>query len=456
MSTSLVDDAPLTSFHKRLTLYTTGGPFLDGYILSIIGVALMQLGPQFHLTAFWSGLIGTSTLVGLFLGGLIFGYVTDLVGRHVMYTIDLAVILIFSIWQAFADSPLELAILRFILGVAVGADYPIATSLLAEFAPRKHRGMMLGILQAMWYFGALVAYLVGYLLLATGPDAWRWMLASSAIPAFALIFMRWGTPESPRWLIKKNRIDEAREVVKKVYGPDADITDLESQTKKWGFRALFQREYLKRTLYVGLFWMLLITPSFALSTFGPEILQVLNMKQQGAPFIGTAVISLFFLLGDIPALWLINKLGRRRLVIWSFAIMTLGLLIIGALPDASAWIIFTGFVIYAFFSGGPSILTWIYPNELFPTEVRASAVGVATAISRIGSFIGTFLVPFGIVSIGIGPMVLIGAGLTFLGFLISVAWAPETTGQTLDEASSAENPNSLSQKERVLSGNQTK
>ncbi|MBA4541531.1 MFS transporter [Thermoactinomyces daqus] len=435
---SVVENAPLTSFHKRLTLYTSGGPFLDGYILSIIGVALTQIEPEFHLNAFWTGMIGASTLVGFFLGGLVFGYVTDLIGRHVMYTIDLVVIMIFSVWQAFADGPLELSILRFLLGIAVGADYPIATSLLAEFAPRKHRGGMLGVLQASWYLGALVAYLVGYLLLLLGSGAWRWMLASSALPAFILIFMRKGTPESPRWLLKKNRIREAREVLQEVYGTDADIHKWEAQGKKTRFNKLFQGGYLIRTTYIGLFWMITIIPSFAIYTFGPEIMESINLNKPELSFIGTAVISFFFFIGNIPALLLLYKIGRRPLIIVSFLVMALGLLLVGLFPKGPIWITIIGFVIYAFFTGGPSVLTWIYPNELFPTEVRATAVGVATAISRVGSFIGTFLLPYALRSIGIGPTVLIGAGLTFIGVLISIAWAPETKGKTLAEASTVE------------------
>lgn len=432
---SLVEDAPLTSFHKRLTLYTSGGPFLDGYILSIIGVALVQIGPQFHLNAFWSGIIGSSTLVGLFLGGLIFGYVTDIIGRHVMYTLDLVVIMIFSIWQSFAADPLELSVFRFLLGIAVGANYPIATSLLAEFAPRKHRGAMLGVLQSMWYLGALVAYIAGYFFLSLGPDAWRWMLASSALPAFILIFMRKGTPESPRWLMKKNRVEEAREVVQEIYGSDADIHKWEARGKKTRISKLFEGGYLIRTTYIGLFWMITIIPSFAIYTFGPQIMASLNLDQPRLSFIGTAVVSLFFFIGNIPALLLLYKIGKRPLIIGSFAVMTLGLLLVGFFPKGPVWVTFVGFAIYAFFSGGPSVLTWIYPNELFPTEVRATAVGVATAISRVGSFIGTFLLPYALESIGIGPTVLIGAGLTFLGVLISVSWAPETKGKTLAEAS---------------------
>src|SRR5579863_9608822 len=141
---SIVEESPLTPFLKRLTLYSSGGPFLDGYILVIIGIALMQLGPQLKLDNFWKGLIGASALVGLLVGGAVFGYVTDLMGRQLMYQVDLIAVIVLSIAQMLVTSPRELVLLRFLIGIAVGADYPIATSLMAEFSPKKYRGVMLG------------------------------------------------------------------------------------------------------------------------------------------------------------------------------------------------------------------------------------------------------------------------------------------------------------------------
>jgi putative MFS transporter len=431
-----MEDSPFTSFHKRLTINSAGGPFIDGYILSIIGIALTQMGTQLHLNAFWSGLIGASALAGIFIGGFFLGYLTDLIGRKVMYIAGLAITIVFSILQMFVHTPLELCILRFVIGIAIGADYPIATSLLAEFAPRKQRGLMLGSLILMWYVGATVADVVGYFLLGMGDTSWKWMLGSGAIPALILLLMRLGTPESPRWLISKGQFDKARVVVKRVFGQEADIDGLiEESTEKTRFSKMFEPGYLKRTLFVGFFWMFQIIPLFAIYTFGPQILDAFHLGKGDISFIGEAVISFFFLLGCIPALFLVNTMGRRPLIIWCFVFMTLGLLILGVFPNASIWVIIGGFAIYAIFSGGPNVLDFIYPNELFPTEIRASAVGVATAISRIGSFIGTFVLPYSLDKIGVGPTMLIGAGITLLGLIVSIAWAPETRGLTLAETS---------------------
>mgnify|MGYP000305582361 FL=1 len=105
------------------------------------------------------------------------------------------------------------------------------------------------------------------------------------------------------------------------------------------------------------------------------------------------MVSLFFLIGSIPAMFWLNSMGRRPLLIRSLALMAVGLVILGVFPDAPIYVIILGFGLYAFFSGGPGILQWLYPNELFPTEVRASAVGIAIAFSRIGTIIATYGTP---------------------------------------------------------------
>ncbi|QDR79418.1 MFS transporter [Sporomusa termitida] len=431
-----VEDSPLTPFLKKLAVYTSGGPFLDGYILTIIGMALLQLQPELQLDSFWTGMIGAAALIGLLVGGAVFGYVTDLTGRQFMYKIDLIGIIIFSILQMFITTAGELVFLRFLIGLAVGADYPIATALLAEFSPRRYRGAMMGLLASAWYAGAVAAGIAGYLLLQTGPDAWRWMLGSAAIPALILVSGRWGTPESPRWLASKGQTGEALAVIKQVYGPHASLQDLdEGATEKTRLRKLLEPDYLKKTLFVGLFWTFQVAPCFAIYTFAPQILAAFRLGSGNDWIIGYAVINIFFLTGTLASIYLVNCFGRRPLIIWSFSFMTLAMFVLGIAPGAPAWLIFCGFAVYAFFSGPPSALDWIYPNELFPTSIRASAVGVVTAISRIGAAIGTFALPYSLQTLGISTTMLLSTLLTFLGLVVCVAWAPETRGLTLKEAS---------------------
>lgn len=430
---NVIDESPLTPFLKRLCLYCSGGPFLDGYILVIIGPALVQLAPHLHLDAYWSGMIGAASLAGLFAGGLLFGYLTDLIGRKVMYTLDLIVLCVGSILQVFITTPLELVILRFIIGIAVGADYPIATSLLAEFAPAKQRGWMLGSLMVWWYVGATVADIVGYLFIDM-PGGWQWMLGVAALPAVLLVIGRWGTPESPRWLLSKNRVDEARAVVKQVYGAEADIEAVNQTVEPTRLGKLFEPAYLKRVILVGGYWMCQIVPGYAIYTFGPTILEMFGLGEGKDAMLANIAITMFFFIGLFPALKWVNSWGRRPLIISNFVFMTIGMLILALFPHASSWVIMAGFAIYALANGGPNILQWTYPNELFPTEVRASAVGLGTSISRIGACVGTYLLPNWLQAYGLATTMFIMTGVTAVGLVICIALAPETKGLTLAQA----------------------
>lgn len=436
MKPHALDDAPLSGFHKRLAVYAAGGPFLDGYILSSIGIALVVAGPQLHLSVTMEGLIGAGALIGMLFGGAISGFLTDRFGRQVMYTLDLGFIAIISILQSFVTEGWMLLIARILIGAAVAADYPMASSLLTEFAPRKYRGPFLSGLVCMFFVGAAAAYFVGDTVMRLmGDDGWRWFLASSAVPAVILLILRLGTPESPRWLISQGRHEDAEQVLTKVYGPHvtaADITPAQNSTVTW--RDLLGRGYLARLAYVVTFYTCSNIPVFAIYTFGPDILGAFGMSGI-SDNIGAAVLEFLFLVGVVAALCVINRTGRRRMVIWGSLLAGFSLLVLGIAPNAPTYILVIAFTGFAIFNGGPQVLTWVYPNELFPTAVRATAVGMITALTRVGSAVGVFLVPLSLQHVGIGGTMIIAGALLLFAAAVSVPWAPETTELNLDQAS---------------------
>lgn len=433
------DDAPLSRFHKRLAVFTAGGPFLDGYILSIIGVAMVQLAPEFDMSASTQGLVGAAALIGIFFGAFVGGWATDKLGRHLLFTIDLIALVVCSVAQGFVGSVAWLVVLRFLIGVAVGADYPIATSLLAEFTPRRYRGKLLGAFVTTWFLGAATAYVVGQFLLDVD-NGWRWMLASAALPGLVIVIARMGTPESPRWLATNGREEEALEVIHKVYGDHVTLEDLQAADQaeteeQVGLRALISAGYGKRMAFISIFWTCSIVPLFAVYAFSPAILSALNLGDNLA-HVGSAAITILFLVGCLVAVALVERMGRRPLIIHSFLWSGVALFALGVFPNAASGVILALFAAYAVLIGGTQILQWVYPNELFPTEIRGSAVGLASSLSRIGAAVGTYLVPIALSGIGIGPTMLLGGLITLVGAAVSLAWAPETRGKTLAECAS--------------------
>ncbi|MDO5060671.1 MAG: MFS transporter [Actinomycetaceae bacterium] len=426
-----LDDVEMTPFLRKVTLFSSGGPFLEGYVLSIIGVALIQLTPALNIDAHMAGILGIASLVGLFVGAAGGGYLTDLIGRKKMFVLDLVTIIILSILCMFVADAWQLALLRFLIGVTIGADYPIATSMIAEFTPRRYRSHSMGVIAAMWYIGANVAYLVGYFLIDIA-GGWRWMLGSAVIPCIIILLGRVSIPESPRWLYSKGRIEEANNIVHQLFGEDVELEDEETVQTSWA--KIFQPAYLKRVLFVGIIWLCQAIPMFAVYTFGPKIIESFGLStSHGEALIGELVIGLFFMSGTIPAMFLAESWGRRPLIIVCFAVMSGALAVLGWWPAAPMLVVVACFGIYALFSGGPGNLEWLYPNELFPTDIRASAMGVAMALSRIGTVVSIYGLPAFLETYGTGPTMLVGAGISVLGFLVSWAWAPETKGYTLAE-----------------------
>ncbi|TYL49893.1 MFS transporter [Nocardioides sp. BGMRC 2183] len=436
MTHSVIDEAPYTGFHRRMLLQSAGGPFLDGYILTIIGVVLGAISTELDLTGTETGMVGAAALIGLFLGGFIFGRLTDIIGRKLMYTLDLAALLVGSVLCLFIQDLWHLLALRLFLGVAVGADYPIATAMLSEWLPRKERGRAMGLLMVWWFTGALAAAVAGFAIVQTaGDDAWRWVLASSALPAAIIMIARHNTPESPRWLVANGHREAARGCIERALGhrcTEAELDVLASgESSGSAYAAIFRPPYLRRTAFVSLFWTFQIIPLFALYTFAGTLLEGFGIED-GA--MGELFISGMFLIGLIPAVMLIDRIGRRPLIVWSFAAMTVPFAVLGLAPDAGVVLVFVCFAVYALFSGGPSILEWAYPTELFPTDIRGTAVGFATSFSRIGAAVGTFLLPIALDEFGTGSTMLAMSVVTFLGFLVCLAWAPETKGRSLSDA----------------------
>ncbi|MGI6246851.1 MAG: MFS transporter [Pseudochelatococcus sp.] len=433
-----IEDVQLNGFHQLLTIRSGGGWVMDGYILSIIGVALIQLSADLQLTNFWQGMVAASALIGIFFGGFLGGWLTDRLGRRKLYFVAPALFLVCSLAQFWVESGIALFLLRFMIGIGVGIEYPVAGSLLVEFLPRKERGPRLAALTILWFAGAALAYIVGNLILAYGgDDAWRWVLASPAVIGVFLLLVRIGTPESPRWLLSKGRTAEAERVIKKVYGPSFSLRNLpeEPAEQSMSFKTLLHSGYGKRMFFVAVFWSCSVIPVFAVYAFAPKVLQALNLTGEWASY-GSVAITLLFVVGCIIATQLINVIGRRSLVIHSFLWSGLSLLALGYFSSGGEWLVLILFGAYAVFIGGAQVLQLVYPNEIFPTEIRAFAVGMGASLSRIGAAIGTWLVPISLDAIGIGNTMYAAAAVSFVGLAVSAALAPETRSLSLQEAAS--------------------
>lgn len=435
-----VEDVSLNGFHQRLTVSVGGASLMDGYILSIIGIALVQMTANLQLTNFWQGMIATSALLGIFAGGLFSGWLTDKFGRRKIVFVAPVIFLICSILQFWTDSPMMIFMLRFLIGIAIAIDYSAATSLFVEFVPKKYRGSRLASFTILWFAGAAMAYIFGDIIVRVmGNEGWRWALSSSVIIGVILLLSRLGTVESARWLITKNRSSDAENVIKKVYGNQFSLVNLpkEPTSAKLSLGDMLRMGYGKRLMFVIVFWTCAIIPVFAVYAFAPKVLAALKLEGDWAAY-GSVAITLLFVIGCILGTKLIDVLGRRKMLIHSFLWSGLALLLLGTFSDSSEMVVLVFFGAYALLIGGAQVLELVYPNEIFPTELRPYAMGWAVSATRIGAAIGIFLVPMSLETIGIGNTMYVAAAVTLIGLIVSVAWAPETKSKDLSEAAALE------------------
>lgn len=261
-----LDDAPLNRFHIKIAALTFGAHLTEGYILGSIGYSLNSMKQSLPMDTFWTGMLGSSALLGVFLGSLIFGCLSDKIGRQRVFLCSFLIITVASFLQFFVPSIAMLCLLRLIIGIGIGGDFAVGHAILAEIAPRKYRGVLLGSFSAIWTVGYVVANVLGMQFADASPDAWRWLLASACVPAFLVVILRKGTPESPRWLMSKGRSQEAQAIVTKHFGKNIEIRQEEPKdcvVNSGNFSRLFSRELIGRTFFNATFFVCLVIPYYA-------------------------------------------------------------------------------------------------------------------------------------------------------------------------------------------------
>ncbi|MCX2730707.1 MFS transporter [Saccharopolyspora sp. NFXS83] len=440
MTSNSVADTTRSSIDRkrfliRLTIVVAGGMFIDGYVLGIVGTVIGTITTDLDMSVYGEGLIGAAALIGIFAGGPLGGWAADKFGRKPMFTIDLAMFVVGSVLQFFVDSSWQLFVVRLLMGVAIGAEYSISWPLMAEFAPARLRGRCLSFAEVAWYIGFVVAFVVGFALTALDAD-WRVILGTSTVPAVILFLGRLGVPESPRWLMSKGRIEEARRIADTWIEDEADRADITGEQQRQGtFRMLFSPQYWRATTFISVFWFCTVTPYFAIATFSASVLSHYGLGEDG--LVGAIGVNGVALLGVVVSCLLIERIGRRKLTIPQQWVCAVVLVVIALWGSAPPLIVLGCFLVFAFANAMCTALTGVYPGEVLPTELRGIGTGFGTAISRVGAAIGTFLFPWSMQDLGAGTTMLVAAGICVVGALVSQALAPETAGRTLTEISAA-------------------
>lgn len=405
------------------------GEFIDGYDLLVIGAALLYLKPALHLTTGQVSLVTAAAFIGAAVGLLIFGDLTDRLGRRAIFLVNLVFFVVASITAAFVDSVWQLIAIRFLIGVAVGMDIPTSHAFLAEIAPRRSRGRIAGSLpNVMWLLGAITSVLLA---LALGPilgdDTWRWLFGLAAVPAALVLIARQFLPESPRWLLARGRDAEAARVIAE-YG-------LETPTgtgDRREYRLLWRKPTRNR--------LLAITAFFALQAFGGAVATVANPLVLSSTGLGkehTLQFSLIVysvgLVAVLSGSLLIDRVDRRMygvLACLGVFLAAIGIATAGRHSSAALIVFFALFSFLTWF--GPGVLSWVWSAEAFPTAVRGLGSGVAQAAARLAIAANVSLVPallprWGLTTVGFYSVAYLAAA-AIAAFTPSFA----TTGRELE------------------------
>jgi putative MFS transporter len=446
MDFSALDQAAVRRFQRKTTVLSAASMFLDGYDITVIGIALPYLVTQWHISAALQGVVAASTVVGMLVGALIVGRLTDLFGRRRMYLFTLLCFIVFAALAAGSQNVWELIAFRFLLGLGLGADYPVSSTLLAEFSSTARRGRQLTTLVANWFFGSLVAYVMGIVFIPVGSTAWRWILLLGAVIAVVVAIMRRTIPESPRWLQERGRDADAREVLAQLTGNQTESAPPAAQHQTNGteqaqqphsrWSELFSRHLIRTTVFVCVFWFAYDVAFYGITAYNPTILSGLTNGSVLASRLGSALIALLGLIGAGIGVSLVDRWGRRPLIILSFSGLTASLIALAVEPNPAFAALVALFAFAELFSNmGPGVLDMLYPTELFPTRVRSAGTGLATAVSRVGSILGIVAFPQLMASWGLSRALWLFVAAGILGLVICIWLAPETRGRTLEEAS---------------------
>ncbi|MUN30032.1 MFS transporter [Sulfuracidifex metallicus] len=442
-----LDSKKFGVFHIK-SLFTTGmGVFSDGYLLSSISLVILFILSSFGISKssssyeFWLGVLSGTVFIGAALGAVLFGFLANR-GRKTFYGVDVMLMTIGAILQAFATSPAELAIIRFIVGIGTGADYVLSPLIMAEHSNAKDRGKLIAVgFGLMWSLGAITASLefLGMDALSIPHDLmWRIILGAGAIPAASVIYLRRKVPETTRFLLRiKGDVGKFQTVVKEITGQEVKVNDnlMDSNT----FSSYFSK-FGKVFVMASVLWFLFDLTGYANGLFGPTLIA------RSVGIVNPAIFSLVISLGfGFPGKFLgistIDKIGRKPLQIIGSAgeglFLLLFAVLLGRVPSLGLMALYG---MHEFLGSlGPGIISTagMLGVELAPTKVRSIVQAITVASGRSGAAIASFLFPILFISVSKEIALAFFAILMFVAAMITFM-VPETKGKPLEESSREE------------------
>lgn len=432
-----LDRLPFNRAHRKLLVASGIGWAFDAMDVGLVSfvVAAIAADPHFNLDAVQKSWVLSIGFIGMALGAALGGWFADRWGRKTVFTATMIVFGVANGAMAFSWTLAMLLAARFVIGLGLGAELPVASTLVSEFSPAAQRGRITVLLESFWAVGWIVAAAIGYFVIPnTGDWGWRWALLIGALPLLYAIVARRHLPESVRFLEAQGRDEEAERSVR-YFEAASGVEPVESRKAvklpKIRTRELFGRRYLGVTVAIWATWFFVNFSYYGAFTWMPSLLA----DQFGSltkSFGYTLAISLAQLPGYFLAAWLVERWGRRRTLSVFLAVSALAAFLFSRSANVTQVLVF-GMLLSASNLGAWGVLYAVTP-EIYPTRLRGAASGAAAACGRVAAIIAPLLVPWFLSMAGGDKSVaFVVFAVAFVLACVAALFLPEKTGETLDD-----------------------
>jgi SP family arabinose:H+ symporter-like MFS transporter len=425
-----------------VTIVAAIGGLLFGFDTAIVAGATRYLKDQFALTSLQEGWAVSVVLIGCMFGAGFAGAISDRVGRRRFMLVSAVLFFASAIGCALPQNILEFVIFRFVGGLGIGSASILAPLYIAEISPARIGGALVSVNQMAIVTGILLAYFVNWVFAGVGPANWRWMYGAGTVPAVAFFILLFGVPESPRWLVKRGREAEAERVLTRVDGAAAAAAEVRSiketlLLEKGSFGELF-RPGFRRALLIACVLAIFqqITGINAVLYYAPRIFERAGFERVSA--IGqSTIVGLVNMLFTLVAILLVDKVGRKPLLLIASAGMGVSQILLGfafklqGLPGSAILAVILLYI--AFFAMAMGPIVWVIMSEIFPTRLRGSAMALATVVLWVSDFAVTLTFPVISDRLNESTAFWIYAAMCAIDFVFMLVVLPETKGKTLEE-----------------------
>jgi putative MFS transporter len=429
----VIEKLPISKVHIFVVLAAALGFMFDSFDTYLVSYSMPSIIQEWNISSVTNGILQSAALWGMFIGAIFWGPITDKYGRKFGF---MATILGFSIltgMTAFATDLYQFGILRFLTGLCLGGMIPIDTALTSEYISTKYRGRFTSMLTVLWPVGMLIA--AGLSLIFMETLGWRILFIIGAVPALLSFFTRRNVPESPRWLASKGKVEETKTVLRKLGASDKDLENLDLQNNREkesaNIKTLLSAKYIKRFVLTAGYYFFSYFGYYGFVLWLPTILSKVYHLDLATTFTYTLFVALAAIAGRAVAFYTIEKFGRKQLFYVGFGLGGFAALMFGLIENPAFLVI--GAVLLSFLYEQGVAGTVVYTAELYPSNIRATAVCWSTSLGRISAALSPIVFGF-FMQAGMYYAIFITMAVTFwIAVLLVMFLGPETKGKRLEE-----------------------